>query len=128
MSSRQSCRHVSHVATTAAYHPEPFIAFEAGFAFGVLLPGWVAGTRKEEDGHVLTMSHLASTSWATVLPGDGEHRVYFQGPRRLWEELDAAHRWWAGAGRPDHTRFGLTVTPEGPTFWLDTPDHVASLE
>jgi hypothetical protein len=26
------------------------------------------------------------------------------------------------------TRFGLTVTPEGQTFWLDTPDHVASLE
>jgi hypothetical protein len=69
------------------------------------------------------MSHFASGSWATILPCDGEYRVYFQGRRRLWEELDAAHRWWARAGRPDHARFGLTVTPEGQTFWLDTPDN-----
>jgi hypothetical protein len=24
--------------------------------------------------------------------------------------------------------FNVTITPEGQTFWLDTPDHVASLE
>jgi protein-L-isoaspartate O-methyltransferase len=112
------------VTTTRAYHPEPFTDFEAGFAFGARLPGWVAG-RRRMDG-ILLMSHSASGSWATVVPGEEEHRVYHEGPRRLWEELEAAYQWWTDAGRPDHTRFGMTVTSDGQTFWLDTPDQMVS--
>jgi protein-L-isoaspartate O-methyltransferase len=112
------------ITTTGAYHPEPFTDFDAGFAFGARLPGWIAG-RRVMDG-ILLMSHSASGSWATVLPGDDEHKVYYEGPRRLWEELEAAHQWWIDAGKPDHTRFGVTVTPDTQTFWLDTPDQVTS--
>ncbi len=110
------------VTTTRAYHPEPFTDFEAGFALGARLPGWVAG-RRVMDG-LLLLSHSASGSWATVVPGEGEHRVYHEGPRRLWEEFEAAYQWWTDAGKPDHTRFGLTVTAEGQEFWLDTPDQI----
>ena len=45
------------------------------------------------------------------------------GPRRLWDEFGRAYDWWIRAGRPDSTRFGLTVTPEGQTYWLDTPNQ-----
>jgi hypothetical protein len=114
------------ITTTEVYRPEPFTTFEAGFAFGVRLPGWYVRSRKERDGFVLMMSHFASGSWATVIPGTEEHRVYYEGPRRLWEELEAAYQWWTGAGRPDHTRFGVTVTREGQSFWLDTPDQFVS--
>jgi protein-L-isoaspartate(D-aspartate) O-methyltransferase len=113
--------------TTRGYPQEPFTEFGAGFACGLRLPGWAAGTRDTDEGAILLMSHFASGSWATVTPHPtGEHMVHHEGPRRLWEELEAAYRWWTGAGRPDHTRFGMTVTPEGQTFWLDTPDHVVS--
>ena len=75
------------------------------------------------DGIVL-LSQGASGSWATIIPGGDEHKVYYQGPRRLWEDLDAAYRWWLDAGRPEHTRVGLTVTPAGQEFWLDRPNNV----
>ncbi|MET7764549.1 hypothetical protein ABZS71_21930 [Streptomyces sp. NPDC005393] len=45
------------------------------------------------------------------------------GPRRLWGELEAAHTWWADAGRPARTRFGLTVTRAGQRVWLDEPSN-----
>jgi protein-L-isoaspartate(D-aspartate) O-methyltransferase len=113
------------VTRTRRYPIEPFEEFEAGFAVGLLLPDWVMGRRKEDGGTILRMSHLSSGSWATVTPkGDGEYEVLHEGPRRLWEELDAACRWWVDAGRPDHRRFGLTVTKEGQDAWLDSPDQI----
>ncbi|MGW5413114.1 methyltransferase domain-containing protein [Actinomadura geliboluensis] len=30
---------------------------------------------------------------------------------------------WASAGRPAIDRFGITVTPEGQTIWLDSPEN-----
>jgi protein-L-isoaspartate O-methyltransferase len=113
-------------ATTRTYHNEPFTDFETGFAMGIRLPGWVAG-RRPLDG-VILLSHFASESWATLILGDGEHWVYHEGPRRLWDEFEAAYQWWVDAGRPEPTRFGVTVTPEGQIFWLDSPDQVVSRE
>jgi protein-L-isoaspartate(D-aspartate) O-methyltransferase len=114
--------------TTTRLHPrEVFTEFDAGFAVGTRLPGCVKGRRKTGGGtEVLRLSHLGSGSWASFTPGTGEHEVRQYGPRRLWDELETACRWWADAGRPDHTRFGLTVTPEGQTFWLDAPDRPVS--
>jgi hypothetical protein len=109
------------ITTTTALHTEPFTDRHAAFALGLLLPGWTEG-RRPRDGIVL-LSHAASGSWASIVPGDDKHKVYHQGPRRLWEDLDAAYRWWLAAGRPDHTRFGLTVGPTGQNFWLDSPDN-----
>jgi protein-L-isoaspartate O-methyltransferase len=116
----EDARDVS-ITATLALPTEPFTDDEAAFALGLLLPGWRAA-RRRRDGIVL-LSHRASGSWASILPGDEEHRVYHQGPRRLWEDLDTAHRWWLDTDRPDTNRFGVTVTPAGQTFWLDDPDN-----
>ena len=96
---------------------EPFTHFSAAFALGLLLPGLNVGRRPHDK--VVLLSHRASSSWATVIPGEHESSVYFEGPRRLWEDLETAWRWWVDAGRPDHTRFGLTVARIGQSFWLD---------
>jgi protein-L-isoaspartate O-methyltransferase len=115
--------------TTTVFPREPFTEFAAGFAVGLRLRGWVVGKREEPDGTaILMMSHFASGSWATVTSrlGRDEHEVAYDGPRRLWEEVADAYRGWADAGRPEHTRFGATVTPECLMFWLDTPDQVVS--
>lgn len=112
--------------TTLVYPYEPFTEFEAGFALGVRLSGWVTRGRTGDDG-ILLMSHSASGSWASVsFSSTGGHEVAYDGPRRLWEELEAAYQWWADAGKPGHARFGITVTPGGQMFWLDTPDQVVS--
>lgn len=61
-------------------------------------------------------------SWACVFFRDGVETVVWQkGPRRLWDEVEAALAWWIHHGRPTHDRFGLSVTPGGSRAWLDTP-------
>jgi protein-L-isoaspartate O-methyltransferase len=109
------------ITATTAPPTEPFTCYEAGFALGLLLPGRRGRYRRRDD--ILLLSHDASGSWASIAPGDDAHRAYHHGPRRVWEDLEAAYRWWLDAGRPDHTRFGLTVTPDGQTFWLDDPGN-----
>jgi hypothetical protein len=72
------------------------------------------------------------TEALTIRTADGSHArrhpdgtVTETGPRRLWAALEAAHRAFTEAGRPDLTRFGLTVTGPGARdqrLWLDAPD------
>ncbi|WP_405582791.1 methyltransferase domain-containing protein [Streptomyces sp. NBC_01190] len=62
-------------------------------------------------------------SWAVIVFRDGhrESVVHQSGPRRLWDEVESAVRWWESHGRPTPTRFGLTVTPPTHHIWLNTP-------
>jgi protein-L-isoaspartate O-methyltransferase len=118
----------AQASATRLYPNEPFTKYEAGFILGILLRGWVTGQRVEDSGAILLMSHYDSGSWATVTPRKGgEYDVRHEGPRRLWEEMDAAYQWWLDAGRPDHTRFGLTVTKAGQDVWLDSPDQLVRI-
>ncbi|MFJ6729970.1 methyltransferase domain-containing protein [Streptomyces sp. NPDC091281] len=68
---------------------------------------------------------LTDRSWSCVmLRSDAEAVVYQAGPRRLWDEVSDALRWWKAAGAPGHDRFGLTVTATGEHLaWLDSPDE-----
>ncbi|ABD12601.1 hypothetical protein ThrDRAFT_03515 [Frankia casuarinae] len=117
------------VRTTCRYLDEPFADAAAGFAVGLWLPGCTTG-QIEEGGpaRTLLLSHAASHSWASLTAGsDGQsdgHEVTQYGPRRLWDELEMAYDWWVNAGRPSCARFGLTVTPDGQTSWLDYPERV----
>jgi protein-L-isoaspartate O-methyltransferase len=58
-----------------------------------------------------------SESWASVIPGDAKDRyeVRQQGPRRLWDEVEAAHRWWLGQGKPTMDQWRFTVSPDRQT-------------
>lgn len=60
---------------------------------------------------------------------DGSHThitpdgaVAQSGPRRLWDDIETIHQTWRSLGTPVRERFGLTVTPQRQTIWLDTPD------
>jgi protein-L-isoaspartate(D-aspartate) O-methyltransferase len=115
------------VSTTRINPRAAFEDYEAGFALGLLCSGMVAGSPRTDDGtEVLRLSHFASDSWASFRAADtnGEYEVVQCGPRSLWDELEAAYLWWVGVGRPEHTRFGLTVAEEGQHVWLDSPDQV----
>jgi methyltransferase of ATP-grasp peptide maturase system len=65
----------------------------------------------------------ADGSWAeiTLAATDGEYAVTEGGPRRLWSLLEATHQRWLDLGQPTWERFGLTVTPDRQTVWLDQP-------
>lgn len=56
-----------------------------------------------------------SRSWAKLThttpdASDGEFPVRQHGPRRLWDEVHAAHQWWMDHGKPDVDRWRFTVT------------------
>ncbi|MPZ66110.1 MAG: methyltransferase domain-containing protein [Pseudonocardiaceae bacterium] len=53
---------------------------------------------------------------------DAEGALTQSGPRRLWDDIEAIHQTWRCLGAPPRERFGLTVTPQHQTIWLDTPD------
>ncbi|WP_432013675.1 methyltransferase domain-containing protein [Streptomyces cucumeris] len=93
------------------------------FALGLRVPDCchiVAG--KREGARPVWFYGLTDRSWACAMFRDGAAaRVWQGGPRRLWDEAEEAHRWWVGHGEPDHSRFGLTVSPQGHQAWLDKP-------
>lgn len=58
----------------------------------------------------------SSVSWAVVRPGTVAVTVEQAGPRRLWDEVELAHRWWNSAGRPGLDEWTITVGPAGQAF------------
>ncbi|MFB7906991.1 methyltransferase domain-containing protein [Kitasatospora sp. NPDC056076] len=94
------------------------------FVIGLGVPRafWRA-ERMENGAYTLWQYSRDKQSWASAdyEKGRTEYEVYQSGPRKLWDEVEAAYRWWDGRGRPGFERFGLTVTAEGHTAWLDSP-------
>ncbi|GGX77937.1 methyltransferase domain-containing protein [Streptomyces hiroshimensis] len=100
----------------------------AGFVMGLLVHDATHVADRERDGRrAVWLYGLSDTSWAVADFRDGrdEAKVYQSGPRRLWDEAEAAHQWWEAEGRPGFERFGLTVMEGGRTaLWLDDPAGV----
>ena len=62
-------------------------------------------------------------SWAVLESSGGSQRAYQGGPRPLWSLLENAGVKWLDEGRPTMDRYGLTVTPDANTVWLDDPTN-----
>ncbi|MGP3981987.1 methyltransferase domain-containing protein [Streptomyces sp. KR80] len=97
----------------------------AAFALGLRVPACTQAVADKRDGArpVWFYELGGGRSWACVMFHDQERvaRVWQSGPRCLWDEVEAAYRWWDDHGRPTHERFGLTITPDGQRAWLDDP-------
>lgn len=121
-----------YTETTTDVHPyEPVGDFDASFAIGLRVPGMKDLLVFDDDvpgnpDYTVYLMDPGSGSWASwrVLSGHREFGVRQHGPRRLFEELAGAYAWWREAGRPEHSRFGVTVTREGQRVWLDDPGNV----
>lgn len=93
----------------------------AWFTVGLLLPDVTHMTGTDGDGAPVNWLYsLRCRSWAAVF-SDAE--VYQNGPRRLWDEVEAAHRWWLHQGRPTQHDFGLTVGQARQRVWLHDPEQ-----
>lgn len=92
------------------------------FVIGLAVPDCAHTAMADGDVTSVWFYGLSDDSWATVtFDGQQAVSVYQGGPRRLWDEVESALRWWESAGRPELTRFGLTADGRGETPWLDEP-------
>lgn len=70
----------------------------------------------------------ADGSWVChTTDTEGAHRVRQGGRQRLWDRIEDLHQEWNELGRPERHRFGLTLTPDAHTIWLDDPASAHSL-
>ncbi|MBT2441301.1 hypothetical protein J7E93_14510 [Streptomyces sp. ISL-36] len=93
------------------------------------LPGAFWSVERYDDGGYTLWTYSKDTkSWASAdyEPDAREFEVVQSGPRKLWDETEAAYRWWAEQGRPGFDRFGLTVGPRSQTAWLDRASNPVS--
>ncbi|MGH3886432.1 MAG: methyltransferase domain-containing protein [Pseudonocardiaceae bacterium] len=109
---------------------EAVASFDGSFAVGLHVPD--CRVHVEEDAadgqHVVWLSDGQSLARVVVEVGGSSHQVHQCGPRRLWDEVESAYRWWRDAGQPSHTRFGVTVTPDDQMVWLDDPANTVPNE
>ncbi|MBH1936604.1 methyltransferase domain-containing protein [Streptomyces sp. AV19] len=97
-----------------------------GFVLGLCVPDVAHTADLKRDGkRAVWFYGLSDRSWAVAVFRDDrtKAKVYQSGSRRLWDEVEAAHRWWTEQGRPDFSRFGLTVDERGERPWLGSPDN-----
>ncbi|MGW5402377.1 methyltransferase domain-containing protein [Streptomyces sp. NPDC003952] len=121
------------VKSHTSLSPENVDGWVEQFAISLRVPGifWVVERDEEDEEGVYVVWYYSddTKSWASIdhAPGASEYLVVQSGPRRLWDEVEAAYRWWEGQGRPDFNRFGLTVNRNGDHAWLDAPDNPIQL-
>ncbi|GLW66458.1 protein-L-isoaspartate O-methyltransferase [Actinomadura rubrobrunea] len=93
-------------------------------AIAGLLPGVSGGGFTNADGtYRLGARQGDSHALVVAAPGRPGAEVTQSGPRNLWDEIATAYHRWVAWGRPDKSRFGLSVTPHGTHVWLDRPDR-----
>jgi protein-L-isoaspartate(D-aspartate) O-methyltransferase len=103
---------------------------QAGFSIGLQLPRCaltVELNKFGEDHHVLELDDITTQSWARLdahLTSPNPLVVRQLGPRRLWDEAVAAYDWWYEHDKPGLTRFGMTMTTDTQTVWLDDPSTI----
>ena len=103
---------------------------QAAFSIGLQVPRCALTVELNtvgEDHHVLELDDITTGSWARLdahLTSSDKLVVHQLGPRRLWEETEAAYDWWYEHDKPNLARFGMTVTGDRQTVWLDEPSSV----
>lgn len=98
-------------------------SFDGSFAVGLCVPDCRVHVEEDtaDDQHIVWLSDGESLARVVVEVGGSHHQVHQRGPRQLWHEVESAYIWWRAAGKPEHTRFGMTLTHHDQTVWLDDP-------
>ncbi|MFI0485651.1 methyltransferase domain-containing protein [Actinomadura sp. 9N215] len=96
-------------------------------AVAAMVPGVVSRFYSDADGATLWVLERDDHrgSWASVEyePGQADFEVQQAGDRSLWDETEDAYLRWLRWGRPDITRFGMTVGADAQRVWLDEPGN-----
>jgi protein-L-isoaspartate(D-aspartate) O-methyltransferase len=107
---------------------DPYDSLDAVVTIAVRVPhcrmAYYPPTGAGRDAGILWLADHDSGSWARLHHppgGHGPRPVYQYGPRRLWNEVEAAHSWWVAHDRPAVDRWRFTVTPQGRQIELSRP-------
>lgn len=128
----QACvsdEHEFRTSHTGLYPKEP-LSFDGAFAIGLHMPTVIDRLEFADDPDdqrfVVYLIDPDSGSWASwhVDPRESSHQVRQHGPRHLFFEFEAAYQWWLDTGRPAHTRFGMSVSADHQSVWLDEPTNI----
>jgi protein-L-isoaspartate O-methyltransferase len=95
---------------------------DAATAIGMRVPGVhkLYEPSTDEGTGTLWLLDPGSDSWAAVaLTLNPPYEVRQCGGRRLWDEVEAAHRWWTEAGEPAVDAWRFTLTPAGQRIELE---------
>jgi protein-L-isoaspartate(D-aspartate) O-methyltransferase len=112
-------------ASTTDLHPYDVAGDpDAAIAIGMRVPNCTQRYWRpdaDDDHGTFWLLDQWSGSWARLRhhpDSDGPHEVRQGGPRRLWDEVEAAYHWWAGQGRPPAQRWRFQVGPAGQQVTL----------
>ncbi|MFJ5685102.1 methyltransferase domain-containing protein [Streptomyces sp. NPDC093099] len=109
--------------------PQNVIQDHPAFFTGLsVTDAWYRWYEADDDSGEATLWLFADDrkSWATVeyIPHVDTYEVEQYGPRELWAEVRRAFLRWYDLGRPERSRFGLSVDGRGQRVWLDDPRNV----
>lgn len=113
-------------------HPYHVVGeYDASLAIGLRVPSCknIVVLAEDDSGeYTVWFIDQKSDSWASISyePDAPAYPVRQFGPRRLWDEVETAYRWWDDQGQPGLERYGVTVTPDTQSVWLDEPANVVT--
>lgn len=117
--------------SATALHPYDVIGeYDASLAIGLKVRRCkrIVEHHPEEGEYTVWLIDPWSGSWASLrhVPDADRFEVRQLGFRSLWDEVEAAYRWWVGLGSPVAPRWGLTVGAGGQRVWLDSPGNLVA--
>lgn len=80
-----------------------------------------------ERHHNLELDDGSTKSWARLdadLNDPAPFTVRQLGPRKLWDEVEAAYDWWHEQGEPGLDQFGFHCDDGRQWLWLNEPGRV----
>lgn len=108
------------VIVTAAVAELPYAWVEQTRPGGRLLVPWAPTFHPDGPLALLTVADEGRCTGRFVAPS---WFMPLRGQRISQPDRNAYKQRWTEAGEPDISRFGITITPEGQTVWLDSPEH-----
>lgn len=112
------------LAIETELHPYDVSDWDAAFTIGQRVPNCKTRTwlPDDEDDHAtFWLLDQWSGSWARLRYDPAfrdTHEVRQSGPRRLWDEVEAAYHWWVDQGSPAADRWWFEVGPDGQRVTL----------
>ncbi|MEV4255359.1 methyltransferase domain-containing protein [Spirillospora sp. NPDC049652] len=111
------------IIVTAAAHTVPYAWVEQTRPGGAILVPWAETV--QPDGRLALFTVRDDGTAEGRFLGQAFFMPLRDQRLRPRAGLEAEER-WIRSGAPDSARYGVTVTPEGQTLWLDSPDNVVT--
>lgn len=109
------------VIATAAAHTIPYAWIEQTTAAGLIVVPWAATFHPAGPLAILTVNADGTAEGRFTDPAYFMPLRHQRLPQTVRNETEER---WIKAGKPDCTRYGITVTPKAQYIWMDSPDNV----